>query len=191
MAPHIQESQSSQTQELEPAASCFLTLSCRFIFNPVAPQPEQRQPALWGGCCPLAFGTALGQEPCFARLHCSDGCQYSPGLRAHQVAGQVRNKGTRNVAAKTFPEHHSSEQQGRKSNREGEGRSSRFSYYSARRMWTAGGKQAGSLWTQLNPNTQGLLTGSHSLSQGATLREAADKHTHAHTYICVCTHIHK
>lgn len=41
MAPHIREGQSSQTQWLEPAMSCFLTLSCCFIFNLVALQPRQ------------------------------------------------------------------------------------------------------------------------------------------------------
>lgn len=90
--PHIQEGWSSQTQELEPSTSRFLTLSCCFIFNLVALQPW---PAFWGGHCPLACATALGRESCFARLHLSNSCQYSLGLRAHQVAGQFRNKGTR------------------------------------------------------------------------------------------------
>lgn len=80
---------------LEPSAYRFLTLSCRFIFNLVALWPARPWPALWGGCCPLACGTALGQEPCFARLHLSNSCQYPLELRAHQVAGQFRNKSTR------------------------------------------------------------------------------------------------
>lgn len=49
----MRRGQSSQTLELEPAASCFLTLSCRFIINPVVLQPER---ALAG---PVGWGAAL------------------------------------------------------------------------------------------------------------------------------------
>lgn len=42
--------QSSQPLRLEPAASCFLILSCCFIINPVALQPERAlaRPVGWG-----------------------------------------------------------------------------------------------------------------------------------------------
>lgn len=49
----MRRGQSSQTLETEPAASCFLTLSCRFIINPAALQPER---ALAG---PVGWGAAL------------------------------------------------------------------------------------------------------------------------------------
>lgn len=76
------DGRSSQTLELEPATSRFLTLSCCFIDNLVA----RSQLALWSGRRPLACETALGWKSCFARLHPSHGRQYSPGPRACQAA---------------------------------------------------------------------------------------------------------
>lgn len=56
---HMRRDQFSQILESEPAASCFLTLSCCFIFKPVALQPEWALagPVGWGRC-PLACETA-------------------------------------------------------------------------------------------------------------------------------------
>lgn len=45
----------SHTLQWKPTASCFLTLSCCCVFNPMAPQTV----ALWGGHCPLTYETAL------------------------------------------------------------------------------------------------------------------------------------
>lgn len=85
------DGQSSQTLEVEPATSCFLTLACCFIDNLVA----RSQLALWSGRCPLAYEAALDWKSCFAHLHFSHGCQYSPGPRAYQAAVRSGTKPSR------------------------------------------------------------------------------------------------